>query len=112
MKGEKCHFCKHDRDTRKGIPKVCAQCDRFSNFKVKTRMTDREAYLYAKLVEEEAWINDKSVKFDRDTALAVLEAISKHMHHSQNMYGDPTLVINRHRFEAVRKKFLDGEEVK
>lgn len=112
MKGEKCHFCEYDRDPRKGKPDVCVQCDHFSNFKAKTRMTDFEAHKYAKLVEEEGWINDNSVEFDRDTALAVLKAISKHMYASHDIFGHPTLVINRHRFEAVRKKFLDGEEVK
>lgn len=107
MKGEKCHFCKYDCGPLKGKPDACVQCDHFSNFKVKNRMTDLETHMYSKLIEEEEWIRDNSAEFDRDTALAVLKAISKHMHVSHDIFGNPTLVINRYRFEAVRKKFLD-----
>ena len=109
-KGEKCHFCEHDCSPRTSKPEVCARCKQFSNFKAKTRMTDFEMHRYAKLVEEEEWINDTSIEFDRDTALAVLEAISKHMYLGHDRFGDPTLVINRYRFDAVKRKFLDRKK--
>ena len=112
MRSEKCHFCEYDRGPHKGTLDVCVRCDRFSNFKAKTRMTDFEAHKYTELVKEEEWINDDSIEFDRDTALAVLKAISKHMYASHDIFGDPTLVINRYRFEAVRKKFLDKKKEK
>ena len=107
---EKCQFCEHDHNPSKGKPDICVKCDRCSNFKAKTRMTIREKYRYDNLVKEEAWVNDDLDDFDRDTALAVLKAISKHMHPSHNIFGEPTLVINRYRFEAVRKKFLDRKK--
>lgn len=110
MRREKCNFCEYDRGPLKGKLDVCVQCDHCSNFKVKTRLTEFEAHKYTELIEEESWIIDDSVKFDRDTALAVLKAISKHMHASHDIFGEPTLVINRYRFEAVRKKFLDKKE--
>lgn len=107
MKGERCQFCEYDRSPSKGIPDVCVQCNHFCNFKVKDRMTIMEMFKYDQLIKEEEWLNDNSVEFDRDTALAVLKAISKHMYASHDILDNPTLVINRHRFEAIRKKFLD-----
>ena len=64
------------------------------------------------VLKEEEWINDQSVEFDRDTALAVLKAISKHMYPSLDIFGNKTLVISRHNFEVVRRKFLDKKETK
>ena len=105
---EKCQFCVHDHDPRAGKPDACKECRDLSNFQLKTRMSPREAYMYDQIVKEEEWIADQSEEFDRDTALAVLKAISKNMHASHDLFGNPTLVINRYRFEAVRKKYLGG----
>lgn len=45
--------------------------------------------------------------FDRKTALEVLKDLSKDMYPSHDLFGKPTLVINRDKFENVRKKYLD-----
>ena len=104
---KKCDFCKHDRSPLVETREACKTCCNFDNFQLKSRMTERESYEYEKLKKEEKWIDDDSVNFDRGTALMVLNALSSHMHASHDIYGNPTLVINRHRFEAVRKKYLD-----
>lgn len=49
---------------------------------------------------------EKEVEFDRDTALEVLKTLSRYMYPSHDLFGNKTLVINRDKFEAVRKKFL------
>lgn len=107
--GEKCHFCEHERGPLVGQSEVCSTCRNFNNFQVKKRMSPRAFYEYEKIKKEEEWVNDQSVEFDRDTALMVLKAISSHMYLSHNIFGEKTLVINLNRFEAVRKKFLDGK---
>lgn len=48
-----------------------------------------------------------NTEYDRDTALEVLKALSKHMYPSYDLYGNKTLVIDRDKFETVRKQFLD-----
>ena len=45
--------------------------------------------------------------FDRKTALRVLQDLSKNMYPNYDIFGKKTLVINRDRFEEVRKKYLD-----
>ena len=47
------------------------------------------------------------MKFDRKTALMVLQVISNKMYPNLDIFGNKTLVINRYDFEAIRKKFLD-----
>ena len=106
MKSEKCHFCKHDSAPHKRRSDVCIQCKSCNNFEIKIRMTDREKYEYTKLLEEEAWVNDRSVKFDKDTAVAVLDAIAKHLVATRDKHGEPILVMGRYRFEAIKQKFL------
>ena len=49
-------------------------------------------------------------QFDRDTALAVLKEFSRDMYPSYDLFGNPTLVINRDKFEEIRKKYLDKEK--
>lgn len=49
--------------------------------------------------------------FDRDTALEVLKDLSKHMYPSYDLYGKPTLEIDRYRFEEVRAKYLDKKVI-
>lgn len=56
----------------------------------------------ARKVEEET--------FDRKTALRVLQDLSKNMYPNYDIFGHKTLVINRERFEEVRKKYLDKKE--
>lgn len=48
--------------------------------------------------------------FDRQTALRVLQDLSKNMYPNYDIFGHKTLVINRERFEEVRKKYLDKKE--
>lgn len=105
--GEKCHFCEHERGPLVDQPEVCKTCRDFNNFEVSKRLTPGASYEYEKLKKEEEWINDQSIEFDRNTALAVLNAITAHIHTSTDLFGNETLVIDRHRFEAVRKKFLE-----
>ena len=45
--------------------------------------------------------------YDRKTALRVLQDLSKKMYPNLDIFGRPTLVINRADFEEVRKKYLD-----
>lgn len=54
-----------------------------------------------------ASINSNRSGFDRDTALAVLKDFSKNMYPSNDIFGKKTLVIDRDKFEAIRKKYLD-----
>jgi len=44
---------------------------------------------------------------DRSVALAVLKEFSRDMYPSYDLFGNKTLVINRDKFEAIRKKYLD-----
>ena len=106
MIDKKCHYCKHDRPLVDRSD-VCATCHHFDRFQLKDRLTPKSEYEYKRLVEKEAWANDKTEKFDRPTALAVLKAMSEAMHPSTNIFGDKTLVIGRYDFELIRKKFLD-----
>lgn len=46
-------------------------------------------------------------EFDRDTALTILKELSRDMYPSYDLFGKKTLVINRDKFEAIRKKYLD-----
>lgn len=52
----------------------------------------------------------RDVKYDRDTALAVLKDLSGNMHPRINMMGQPTLEISRNAFEEVRHKYLDMKD--
>lgn len=45
--------------------------------------------------------------FDRNTALSVLKDLSKCMYPDYDLYGKPTLAINRNDFEKIRAKYLD-----
>ena len=47
------------------------------------------------------------MKYDRDTALAVLKEFSRDMRPDYDMFGDPILRIRREKFEGIRKKYLD-----
>ena len=49
--------------------------------------------------------------FDRDTSLSILKELSRDMYPSYDLFGNKTLVINRDKFEAIRKKYLDKEDV-
>lgn len=55
---------------------------------------------------------DESLKkdfgFDRATALMVLKELSRDMYPDYDIFGKGTLVIDRDKFEAIRKKFLDA----
>lgn len=107
---EKCQFCEFDRGPIVGRLDICDECCDCDKFQVKKRMHPIESFKYEQLKKEEEWVNDRSVEYDRDTALAVLKALSANMYASHDLFGEPTLVINRYRFEAVRKKFLDKKE--
>ena len=45
--------------------------------------------------------------YDRRTALSVLQDLSTNMYPNHDIFGNKTLVIDRDKFEAVRKKYLD-----
>lgn len=107
---KKCHFCEHERGPRFDKSEECLVCHNHDKFRVKKRMTQSEIHEYERFKIEEEWINDRSVDYDRETALAVLTALSNRMYPSNDIFGNKTLVIDRHRFEAVRKKFLDGNK--
>lgn len=47
---------------------------------------------------------------DRHTASCVLNDLSNNMYRSSNFYGDGIFCISRHKFEAIRKKYLGEEE--
>jgi hypothetical protein len=49
--------------------------------------------------------------FDRYTSLSILKELSRDMYPSYDLFGNKTLVINRDKFEAIRKKYLDEEDV-
>lgn len=110
MKGKKCEFCNYDYGPMIGESGFCVTCENYNNFKLKPVMQPAQAYEYKKFKRDEEWINDDSVKYDRKTALAVLNALSKRMYPSYDLYGNKTLVIDRDKFEVVRKKFLDKRE--
>ena len=50
-------------------------------------------------------------KYDRLTALRVLQDLSNKMYPNFDLFGRPTLVINREEFEEVRKKWLDDPAI-
>lgn len=50
-------------------------------------------------------------KYDRLTALRVLQDLSNKMYPNLDLFGNPTLVINRDEFEEVRKKWLDDKTI-
>ena len=51
-------------------------------------------------------------KYDRLTALRVLQDLSNRMYPNLGLFGSPTLVIDRDKFEEVRKKWLDDPEIR
>lgn len=51
-------------------------------------------------------------KYDRKTALRVLQDLSHQMYPNLDLFGRPTLVINRKDFEPIRKKWLDDPTTK
>lgn len=53
---------------------------------------------------------DYKFKIDRATALEVLKEFSRDMYPSLDLFGRKTLVINRDKFEAIRKKYLDDSK--
>ena len=48
---------------------------------------------------------------DRNTALSILKEFSRDMHPSTDLFGKPTLVIDRYQFEKIRAKYLDTNKV-
>ena len=50
-------------------------------------------------------------KYDRRTALRVLQDLSTRMYPNLDLFGRPTLVIDRDKFEEVRKKWLDDKTI-
>lgn len=46
---------------------------------------------------------------ERDIALLILKDLSKDMRPSTDLFGNGTLVIDRDKFEAIRKKYLDDD---
>lgn len=57
--------------------------------------------------DKEKQIEKMTEIYDRKTALRVLQDLSKRMYPSLDLFGHPTLVIDRPNFEEVRKKYLD-----
>ena len=51
-------------------------------------------------------------KYDRLTALRVLQDLSNKMYPNLDLFGNPTLVIDRDEFEEVRKKWLDNPAIR
>lgn len=51
-------------------------------------------------------------KYDRLTALRVLQDLSKRMYPNFDLFGRKTLVINREKFEEVRSKWLDDPAIR
>ena len=107
MKKDKCHFCEHDYGPLMDVPEACSTCCEFDNFQAKKKMHPKQAYEYKKLQEREELINDRSIEFDRATALRVLQDLSANMMPNFDLFGRPILTIHRQDFEAVRKKYLD-----
>ena len=103
----KCDFCEYDYGPIKKPSEACKTCKNCSNFKVKQRMHCIQQQRYEQLKKEEADANDNSIKFDRRTALMVLKDLAKFMRPS---FGNKTLVIDRYKFELVRKKYLDKKK--
>ncbi len=106
---EKCHFCEYDYGPLMDKPEQCCTCKNNDNFRLKKRATPRMLLEFKQLERDEEWANDKSIEFDRDTALMILKEISKHMHPSTDLFGNKTLTIHRYQFELIRKKFLDNK---
>ena len=53
---------------------------------------------------------DTRKEVNRYTALMVLKELSNNMYPNNDIFGNGTLVIDRDKFESIRKKFLDKEE--
>ena len=51
--------------------------------------------------------NNRLKRFDRNTSLSILKELSRDMYPSYDLFGKKTLVIDRDKFEAIRKKYLD-----
>lgn len=60
---------------------------------------------------EECWHREvpEGPDYDRDTALAILKEFSRDMRPSLDIFGNKILTIRRDKFEAIRKKYLDGK---
>ena len=54
--------------------------------------------------------DSESKKFNRPTALRVLQDISSKMYPDINLFGQKTLVIRREDFEKIRAKYLDRRD--
>lgn len=57
----------------------------------------------------QTWLDRKinKEKIDRNTALSILKEFSRDMYPSYDLFGKPTLVIDRDKFEVIRHKYLD-----
>ena len=53
---------------------------------------------------------DARKEVNRYTALMVLKELSNNMYPNNDIFGNGVLVIDRDKFESIRKKFLDKEE--
>lgn len=53
---------------------------------------------------------DARKEVNRYTALMVLKELSNNMYPNNDIFGNGILVINKDKFESIRKKFLDKEE--
>ena len=87
-----CTNCRHQQDLN-GTFTYCPNCGK-------------------KMCSNDGKFKEFNAVIDRNTALAVLKALSPHMYPSYDIFGTKTLVISRSAFESVRKKFLDDTKEK
>ena len=103
----KCFFCEYDYGPVVGPSPKCCACFSHKLFEPKKHMSGHMAVMYEKFKSLEEGVDGGVENYDRATALAVLKALSKHLYPSHDLFGNATLVIDRYKFELVRKRFLD-----
>lgn len=90
---------------------ICSECreswnDIYSNVSMEETCPNCGALINE---DETEYIENskRSKSFDRNTSLSILKELSRDMRPSYDLFGKKTLVIDRDKFEAIRKKYLD-----
>ena len=73
--------------------------------------TNCECYRYCNIGADCSVLYNKGYSHERDIALAVLQEFIPTMYPSYDIFGNPTLVISREKFEAIRHRWLDKKVV-
>lgn len=82
-------------------------CDIFHNISMEENCPNCGAPINEDETEYVEKIRKRPCSVDRNTALSVLKDLSKDLSPNYDLFGRKILTIDRDKFEAIRKKYLD-----